>query len=242
MPASSTRPPVAQDWAGFRAELDALQLDFIAQTLTRGPDHIGSLREQVLRVAEMKPVLINSHSAADSMPLDEQYRFFEEALELEQRVGIRIAHESHRGRALFTPWHTAALLRRYPALNLGADFSHWCVACERMPSLDDPDMQLSIARAIHIHGRVGYEEGPQVPDPRAPEYARHTELFLQIWLAIALARQQSGATVMTFTPEFGPPPYLQQRPFTGEPAADLWEVNLWMFETFKAQYDERFAW
>ena len=33
---------------------------------------------------------------------------FGEALELERRCGIAINHETHRSRALFTPWTTAA--------------------------------------------------------------------------------------------------------------------------------------
>ena len=34
--------------------------------------------------------------------------------------------------------------------------------------------------------------------------------------------------VFTVTAEFGPPPYMQTRPFSGERDADLVEVNGWM--------------
>lgn len=233
-PADPANDPV------LRAELDALKLGFIAQVVTRGPDHTASFRAQCLRAAEFNPVLINAHSAADCMPFDDQLRFFEAALRVEEEIGIRIAHETHRGRAFFTPWTTAAVLRELPNLKVGADLSHWCVACERMPRLDDADVQLTLARAIHIHGRVGHQEGPQVSDPRAPEFAEHLELFLQMWVDICKARQQAGYTTMTFTPEFGPAPYMPEMPFTRAPLVDLWEVNLWMFDVFKRRFNATF--
>ncbi|WP_310225212.1 xylose isomerase [Paenibacillus qinlingensis] len=236
-----TPPADPKDDPTFRKDLDDMNLSFIAQVVTRGPDHSRSFREQVLRAAELRPVLINSHSAADRMTADEQLRFFEAALRVEQEIGIPIAHETHRGRAFFTPWHTAAVLKQLPALAIGADFSHWCAACESMPSPDDEDVRLSISRAIHIHGRVGYPEGPQVSDPRAPEFAAHVETFIDLWLRICQHRFDAGADIMTFTPEFGPPPYLQVQPYTRQPVADLWDVNLWMFQTFKSRYDLLFS-
>ncbi|CAN7548711.1 TIM barrel protein [Paenibacillus sp. LjRoot153] len=154
-------PSDPKDDRQFRKDLDDMNLSFIAQVVTRGPNHSQSFREQVLRAAELRPDLINSHSVADRMTAEEQLRFFEEALRVEQEIGIPIAHETHRGRAFFTPWQTAAVLKQLPALKIGADFSHWCAACESMPSPKDEDVQLSLARAIHIHGRVGFPEGPQ---------------------------------------------------------------------------------
>lgn len=236
-----TPPADASADRQFRKELDDKNLSYIAQVVTRGPDHARSFREQALRAAKLRPVLINSHSAADRMSAAEQLRFFEEALRVEQEIDIPIAHETHRGRAFFTPWQTAAVLNQLPALRIGADFSHWCAACESMPSPEDADVQLSLARAIHIHGRVGYPEGPQVADPRAPEFAEHVGTFIDLWLKICQHRFDAGAKTMTFTPEFGPPPYLQVLPYTRQPVVDLWDVNLWMFQTFKARFNARFV-
>lgn len=236
-----TLPATLDAQRDFRRQLDGHALAFIAQVVTRGPDHFGSLRTQVLNAAELGPVLINAHSATDRMPFAEQLRFFEAALALEQQIGIPIAHETHRGRAFFTPWHTAALLRQLPQLNVGADFSHWCCACEAMPSLKDDDVLLAMDRSIHIHARVGHEEGPQVSDPRAPEFAAHLALFIDLWLSICERRAAEGYTVMTFTPEFGPAPYMPALPFTNMPLADVWEVNLWMYTTFAAHFARRFG-
>ena len=51
-----------------------------------------------------------------------------------QRLGIRVLHETHRGRFAF---HTASLLpylHRFPQLRLTADFSHWCTVSESLLS------------------------------------------------------------------------------------------------------------
>jgi hypothetical protein len=53
------------------------------------------------------------------------------------------------------------------------------------------------------------------------------------------ARRDEDAATMTFDPEFGPPPtYMPSVPFTLEPAADLWEVCLWMADRFRALHAE----
>lgn len=33
-------------------------------------------------------------------------------------------------------------------------------------------------------------------------------------------------------------PYLQLIPFTKQPVADLWDLNLWMFRTFQTRFNE----
>ena len=40
------------------------------------------------------------------------------------------------------------------------------------------------------------------------------------------------------TPEFGPDGYLQCQPFSGEPVADLREVNLWMAKRERERFEK----
>ncbi|MEB3104020.1 hypothetical protein VF724_20615 [Paenibacillaceae bacterium T2] len=124
--------------------------------------HIASL--------ETQPVLINSQSAKDSMPHEEQVSFFRHAIRLEKHIGVPLGHETHRGRATFTPWSTAKLLQDLPELHIVADFSHWCNVCESMLPDHEESLSLAMRHVIHIHARVGYKHGPQVPDFRVPEY------------------------------------------------------------------------
>jgi hypothetical protein len=179
------------------------------------------------QLAEYGPLKIGLHSGRDSMTRDEGCAFFERALALEQQIGIPVAHETHRGRMFFTPWDTAYYLRQFPELKIVADYSHWVNVCERLPDDQAEALALANTRATHIHGRVGYEEGPQVPDPAAPEYAAHLAWFERQWRAIWEHRHHAGDAALTFVPEYGPPAYLHTLPYTRVPVVDLWTVCLW---------------
>ncbi|WP_028608738.1 sugar phosphate isomerase/epimerase family protein [Paenibacillus harenae] len=223
--------PSPENESLFRSLLERYEFAYIPQIFTQN-DHISSFAEQAERAAAFEPLLIVSHSARDCMTEQEQDRFFEEALAVEQRLGIPVGHETHRQRAMFTPWTTARLLRKFPSLHITADFSHWMNVCES--HLDDQEdaIALAISRTIHIHGRVGYPEGPQVSHPAAPEYKTELSLFMGWWRRMLEHQQSQGKTEATFTAEFGPPGYMPTIPYTNEPVADLWEVNQWMTDHF----------
>jgi hypothetical protein len=224
----------------FRGLLEQYSLQYIAMVFTDGINHAQSFNDQVERAAEWAPIMINSHSARDSMTFEEQAEFFEQALAVEQKVGIPVGHETHRGRAMFTPWTTGALLREFPELKLTADFSHWVCVCESLLEDQKEHLEIAIKRTIHIHTRVGYAQGPQVPHPGAPEYSLELNSHEHWWKQIAEAQALAG-TQLTFTPEFGPPPYMPRLPFTNQPVAELWQVCLWMKKRLEQMVNESFG-
>jgi hypothetical protein len=59
------------------------------------------------------------------------------------------------------------------------------------------------------------------------------------WDAIWDAQASRGDGVSTLTPEFGPPPYLQTIPSSGEPVADLAAICDWMAQRQKARFLSR---
>ncbi|WP_169082356.1 sugar phosphate isomerase/epimerase family protein [Paenibacillus sp. PL91] len=223
----------------FREALERHNLAFIAQVSTQG-DHLASFEEQVERATSFKPLFINSQSARDSMTEAEQDRFYEAALAIERRAGIAVGHETHRSRPMFTPWTTARLLKQFPELRITADFSHWVNVCESHLENHEEELALAMERTIHIHGRVGFPEGPQVPHPAAPEYKAELVLFTKWWKQILDRQAKKGNAFATFTAEFGPPCYMPTVPFTNKPVADLWEVNQWMTDYISANYVEWF--
>jgi len=182
---------------------------------------------QLQKLCEYEPLRIISHSGRDAMTHDEGCAFFEQALSHQSKAGVEVGHETHRGRLLYTPWDTLYYLRQLPTLKINADFSHWMNVCERFPNDQNEALELACSRAMNIHGRVGYEEGPQVPDPSAPEYRYHLKWHETQWTAIRKAHEQAGCEYITFTPEYGPPPYMPTMPHTNAPVADLWTVCLW---------------
>jgi hypothetical protein len=189
-------------------------------------DH-AKLEPVLNELAAYDPVRINLHSGRDNMSPGEASAFFEESLRIEAQIGVPVGHETHRGRIFFIPWATAEYLRQFDGLKITADYSHWVNVCERLPDDEADALALANCRAVHIHGRVGYEEGPQVPDPTAPEYAPHLAWHEQQWQQIRRCHEEAGAQVLTFTPEYGPPNYLHTLPHTNVPVADLWQVCLW---------------
>ena len=222
--------PPPEDRKRFHALLRQHDLEYIPQIFSHGKtveEHLQSLREQIAAAKIFAPRFINAHSGQDAFSEDQSICFFEGALHLEAKVGLAIAHETHRGRILFNPWTTSRLLTRFRDLKLCCDFSHWVCVCERL--IED---QIGIIRqcadhCLHLHARVGYEQGPQVPDPRAPEYQRHLEAHEVWWRLVWEAQAKRGFRVSTLTPEFGPPDYQHTLPFTRAPVSDLEEICDW---------------
>ncbi|OPA75188.1 xylose isomerase [Paenibacillus selenitireducens] len=214
---------------------EELGLAYIPQIFTNG-DHEESFLQQVEQAIKYHPVLINSHSGKDYWNEDMQDQFFAHAIQVEKTYGTPIGHETHRGRTMFSPWSTARLLRKFPDLRVTADFSHFTCVCESLLHDQEEDMALVMDRTIHLHARIGFEEGPQVAHPAAPEYAMALERFEHWWDTVFKARQDEGCRILTMTPEFGPPGYMPTVPFTHQPLADLFEVNHWMANRVKDRF------
>jgi hypothetical protein len=92
--------------------------------------------------------------------------------------------------------------------------------------------------AHHIHARVGYDQGPQVPHPGAPEYEYALRAHQSWWEKIWRQQIERGKTFSTMTPEFGPDGYLHELPFSRQPVADLWELNRWMGNEERRHFGE----
>jgi hypothetical protein len=231
--------PAPQDRDRFRALLERYDFGYIAQIFTQGStveQHIQSFRSQIEVAVGLAPILINSHSGRDAWDAAASRRFFMEALTIEADSGAPVAHETHRSRILYAPWVTVNLLCEFEQLKLCCDYSHWVCVCERLLEDQQDALDQSAERCLHLHARVGYEEGPQVPDPRAPEYQRHVEAHESWWRAIWAAQQARGMQQTTLTPEFGPAGYLHALPYTRQPVADLAEICDWQAERQARQF------
>jgi hypothetical protein len=194
-------------------------------------------RAQYDAILPYGPMMLCVHSGRDRMTFDEGCRYLETALAVEADGKLAVAHELHRGRMFCNPWQTAAYAERFAQLKFCADFSHFVTVCESL--LDDHVGDLIepiIQRSIHIHGRVGWEQGPQVTDPRAPEWSRHVAAHEAWWDRIYQARQADGTAVLPFDPEFGGDPYMPRLPYTQAAMVDMWEVRRWMMERMRRRW------
>jgi hypothetical protein len=128
-------------------------------------------------------------------------------------------------------------LEALPELRLNCDFSHWCCVCEQLVMDALPELlSLCAERADHVHARVGYAQGPQVPHPGAPESATALAAHLRWWREIWKSRRARGESICTVTPEFGPDGYLHTLPFTNQPVADLWSLNTWIADHLRQKF------
>jgi hypothetical protein len=223
------------DQPRFLKFLKRNRLDWIPQAYTNDftpgggvRQHLDSLKEQVKECLEHQPLFFNVHSGADAWSLAEAEDFYGAALQFEREIGVTISHETHRQRYFGNPWATRAILRKFPDLKLTCDFSHWVCVAERLLGDCQEIIRLAAQHCHHIHARVGYEEGPQVPDPRAPEWRLHLAAHEKWWNQIWNAQKKRVMKISTLTPEFGPAPYLYLLPYTQTPVADLADVCDWM--------------
>lgn len=230
----------------LQSALQTRRLEFIQEIVTAGgyvprrratvEEHIADVERQLKMGQSLAPRWVTIIGGCDAWPREQSVRFFGESQEIAARMGIACSFETHRSRSLFNPWTTLAILQRLPELRLTCDFSHWVVVMERQLD-DDWDVVLEVARhARHIHARVGYDQGPQVPHPAAPEYADALASHQRYWEAIWTIQRDSGYAFTTMTPEFGPDGYLHTLPFTQQPVADLWQINSWMGQNEKAHF------
>jgi sugar phosphate isomerase/epimerase len=241
-------PADTDERAAFSNALRESGLDYIAEITTAGSyvpdrgaslhDHLQSLRHKLAASAELEPRFVTCLGGCDAWSEQASVEFFGEAMELAEEFGLPISFETHRGRSTFNPWVTERIVAQLPEMELTCDFSHWCVVCERLMDSELDVIEALAPRARHIHARVGYDQGPQVPHPGAPEYAEALAAHQHWWSIIWAAQRERGFEVTTMTPEFGPDGYLQERPFTREPVADLWELNRWMAETERRHYGD----
>lgn len=230
----------------FLAELEDIQAKnpgflFIAQQLT-APDndtvdaYISRMKNSLLELAAWQPHFINSHTGKDYFSFDDNCRVLEAALNISSKTGVRILHETHRGRFSF---HAASLipyLKVFPELELVGDFSHFCTVSESMLHDQEDIMQQIIPHVSHIHARIGHEQAPQVSDPFAPEWQDHVHRFEDWWQQIIQHKQDSGWQQFSITPEFGPAPYMPAVPFTRQPLGNQWEINRNMMQLLKKRF------
>ena len=241
-------PPLTlQDCRALEKTLRDDGIPYIAEICTGGsyapassvPEerHWDDFRDQSTRAVEAGARLLTCLAGSDSWPETQAIDFFGRALDLGRSLGAELSFETHRSRPTFHPWATGRFLHALPELRLTCDLSHWCVVCERLVD-DDAVLSLVLSRATHLHARVGYAQGPQVPDPRAPEYAVELAAHESWWRRAWTAARDRASPSVTMTPEFGPDGYLQHTPFTKTPAADLGEVNRWMAGRLRAEFGD----
>ncbi|MDF7822555.1 TIM barrel protein [Pontiellaceae bacterium B12227] len=198
-------------------------------------EHLKEYRTHLEWLVSANPQYINSQTGRDWFSMEDNQRIIAVAKEVEKESGIKIVHETHRGKFSFCAARTREFLEADPELRLTVDFSHWCNVSESLLEDQQDAVGLAVARADHVHARVGHAQGPQVSDPRAPEFEEALNAHLAWWDQVVEVRRAADED-LTFVPEFGPSPYLPAQPYTLQPLADQWDINVYMMKLLKARY------
>ena len=198
---------------------------------------LSTYKEYLKNTIKLNPVAINSHTGSDFYSFSQNMRFIEEANKLSNHYNIPIYHETHRGRFSYSLPKTIEYIEKNKDLVLTLDISHWMVVHESLLDKRTHLLKKIIKRSNHIHARVGFQEGPQVNDPAAPEWKSVVERHLNIWKSV-IQKIQNEKKIPTITTEFGPPNYMPTLPNTQEPMTDQWMANLYIMKMLKKRLNE----
>lgn len=198
-------------------------------------DHLISYQKALDRALRLSPVYINSHAGKDHFTLKQNAPLIQAALTLSRQSGIPIYQETHRGRILYSASLSQEYFAQFQDLRITLDISHWCNVHESLLEDQASHVQVALSRTGHIHARVGHAEGPQVTDPRAPEWQSALNVHLSWWDQVVEQKVRNGQPVTILT-EFGPPDYMPVVPYTGQPLADNWKINAFMLEFLRKRY------
>lgn len=229
--------PQRETFLRLIGESGLLTIGQLYETLgTDLPSMKESYRQHLSFLQSFRPLFINAHTGKDHFSVAENLQFIDIAAEMEQESGIPVVHETHRGKFPFCISATLPYLQQRPALQLTADISHFCTVSESYLQDQLPHLAQILQHAFHIHARVGHPQGPQVTDPRLPEWQEALDHHLAWWDAIVQLHRVRGTKRLTITPEFGPAPYMPAAPATKVPLANQWEINVHMMNLLRERY------
>jgi len=201
-------------------------------------DNFSSFKKMVTAAATnklQKPLYINCHSGKDFFSFDDNRNFIDFTMGLARDAGIKICHETHRSRILFAAPVARHFMAAIPGLRITLDISHWCNVHESLLQDQQDTINVALERVDHIHARVGHPEGPQVNDPRAPEWADALNAHLAWWDKVVEIKKKAGDRLTILT-EFGPPHYMPALPYTVQPVSDQWAINVHMMQMLRKRY------
>lgn len=197
--------------------------------------HEAQFQQTITEISKAKPIFINCHSGKDFFTADQKLKLIQFTTSLAKSSGIPVYHETHRGRACYSAPVTKELIEKNTDLRLTLDISHWCNVHESLLGDQQTTIDLALARTDHIHARIGHPEGPQVNEPRAPEWDSAVKAHFAWWDKIVETKKRQGKPI-TFLTEFGPPDYMPTTPYTRQPVANQWDINVYMMNALRKRY------
>jgi len=197
--------------------------------------HKANFTKYLYHLASFEPVLINTQTGKDYFSFEKNMELIQLAENISKQTGVMIAHETHRGKFLYNLPAVQACVKANKNVKLTLDASHFCNVHESYLEDQAEALQAAITHTQHLHARVGHPEGPQVNDPRAPEWAEALKKHFSWWDQV-VALHKKNKTPLTITTEFGPAPYMPSYPYSNKPVAKQWDINIFMLTQLQNRY------
>ena len=221
--------------------LDFCMVMAVMQPYNGYQNYIAALENDLNELMKIKdekkaPLFLSAQTGREFFTDDEIKGCLQLCDEIQEKYSIPIYQETHRNKWSYAAHIVGPVLEKNKSVQLTFDVSHWFCVSESYLE----DQQKAVNEAInytrHIHARVGHLEGPQVWDPANAEYAEALQQHLVIWdKCVALAKQKNR-NYISFTPEFGPPPYMIKGNREISCLKEQWRLNLWMKDFLQHRY------
>lgn len=197
--------------------------------------HLQQFSTSLEGAVGLNPVYINCHSGRDHFSVVQNKAFIDLTTAVNTRSGVPVYHETHRSRILYAAPVARQFMEIIPELRITLDISHWCTVHESLLADQTETVALALSRTGHIHVRIGHQEGPQVNDPRAPEWKDAVNAHFGWWDKVVEQKKKEGKLITMLT-EFGPADYMPALPYTRQPVANQWDINKFMLDTLRTRY------
>ncbi|TVZ10386.1 hypothetical protein JM80_2924 [Cellulophaga sp. RHA_52] len=224
----------------LKSVLNNSKLDLIGQQWLQPlkesvTEYSKRLEERLYKLAEFNPIFINSHTGRDFFKFEENCRVLETVFKFEEKTGINVYHETHRGRFNYSAQTTENFIDKFPNLKLTADFSHWTVVSESLLEDQMQSLKKAINNTQYLHARVADTQRSQVNYPFSKENHIFLKTFTNWWQQVITNAQTLGKDTFYICPEFGPYPYMPYQPNTTKHLVNQWDLNVKMMQYLKQQ-------
>jgi len=207
--------------------------------IERGKDpanHLAYFRRIASTSAKLNPTYINCHSGRDIFTFEQNLEVIKLINQISKDFNVPLYHETHRQHMLYSGPVSKQYLDADKDFKITLDISHWCTVHESYLEDQDETVEAALKRTGHIHARVGHPQGPQVSDHRAPEWKNALDKHLLWWDRAVAYHQKHSDLPLTITTEYGSLDYMPSLPYSREPLADNWELNVDMLKILKNRY------
>lgn len=194
-------------------------------------DYLLLLEKQLFMLSDLvrlKPLFISAQVGREYFTIDQISRCIHLCNQVEKQTGVSIFQETHRNKWSYGIHRLEPIIELFPDLKLTLDISHWFCVSESF--LEDQQFLLSkiLHHVHHVHCRVGHTQGSQVHDVSHIMYEDIVQKHTKVWQQYLDNKLSKEESYLTFTTEFGPPPYLISCGDKDLDYQEQWRQNVWI--------------